>query len=72
MTDPLNRRRNPWTTLDSRPVYENPWIAVREDRVIRPGGRPGIYGVVQFRHLAIGDTDMPRGDDAPYAHRVAA
>jgi 8-oxo-dGTP pyrophosphatase MutT (NUDIX family) len=29
-------------------VYENPWIRVREDQVIRPDGRPGIYGVVEF------------------------
>lgn len=45
---------NPWTTLDRRPVYENPWIAVREDSVIRPDGKPGIYGVVHFKNRAIG------------------
>jgi 8-oxo-dGTP pyrophosphatase MutT (NUDIX family) len=47
-------RSNPWTTLDTRPVYENPWIAVREDRVLRPDGRPGIYGVVHFKNRAVG------------------
>ena len=47
-------RSNPWTTLGSRPVYENPWIAVREDSVIRPDGRPGIYGVVHFKNTAVG------------------
>src|SRR5262245_41029991 len=47
-------RANPWTTLASRPVYENPWIAVREDRVLRPDGTPGIYGVVHFRNRAVG------------------
>jgi 8-oxo-dGTP pyrophosphatase MutT (NUDIX family) len=45
---------NPWTTRDSRPIYENPWIKVREDQVIRPDGQPGIYGVVHFRGRAIG------------------
>ncbi len=45
---------NPWTTLGSRPIYDNPWISVREDRVIRPDGQPGIYGVVHFRSRAIG------------------
>src|SRR5262249_61714848 len=45
---------NPWTTLESRPVYENPWIAVREDRVLRPDGTPGIYGVVHFKNRAVG------------------
>jgi 8-oxo-dGTP pyrophosphatase MutT (NUDIX family) len=47
-------QENPWTTQESRLVYENPWIAVREDRVIRPDGRPGIYGVVHFKNRAIG------------------
>lgn len=37
---------NPWRTLASRVVYENPWIKVREDRVLRPDGEEGIYGVV--------------------------
>jgi ADP-ribose pyrophosphatase len=27
-------------------VYRNAWIRVREDRVVRPGGSEGIYGVV--------------------------
>ncbi len=40
---------NPWRRLDSRVVYTNPWMSVREDRVIRPDGKPGIYGVVQTR-----------------------
>jgi 8-oxo-dGTP pyrophosphatase MutT (NUDIX family) len=45
---------NPWRRLSSRPIYENPWIAVREDQVIRPDGNPGIYGVVHIQHWAIG------------------
>ena len=45
---------NPWTTLGRRPIYENPWISVREDQVLRPDGRPGIYGVVHFKNKAIG------------------
>lgn len=43
----------PWTRLSSRPIYENPWIRVREDQVLRPDGSPGIYGVVHFRNLAV-------------------
>ncbi|HZS03801.1 MAG TPA: NUDIX hydrolase [Blastocatellia bacterium] len=45
---------NPWRTLSSRQVYENPWISVREDQVVRPDGRPGIYGVVHMKNKAIG------------------
>jgi len=45
--------KNPWKTLASRSVYENPWIRVREDRVIRPDGNEGIYSVVSPRGLAV-------------------
>lgn len=45
---------NPWQTVSKRIAYENPWIRVRHDEVIRPDGQPGIYGVVQYRNLAIG------------------
>ena len=44
---------NPWKTLDSTVVYENSWIRVREDQVIRPDGNEGIYGVVETR-IAVG------------------
>jgi 8-oxo-dGTP pyrophosphatase MutT (NUDIX family) len=40
---------NPWKCLSSRTVYTNPWMTVREDQVVRPDGKPGIYGVVQTR-----------------------
>ncbi len=43
------KHRNPWTTLSSRTVYENPWIRVREDQVLRPDGKEGIYSVVETR-----------------------
>ena len=45
---------NPWTTKDRRFVYENPWIRVQEDQVIRPDGDAGIYGVVHFKNRAVG------------------
>jgi|SRR5215207_6792107 len=41
--------KNPWKTLGSRIVYENPWLRLREDQVIRPDGRPGVYSVVEIR-----------------------
>ena len=41
--------RNPWKTLEQTVVYQNPWLRVREDKVVRPDGRPGIYGVVEIR-----------------------
>src|SRR5437773_2686581 len=54
MSDRAHDHANPWTTLSRRPVYENAWIAVREDQVIRPDGAPGIYGVVHYKNVAIG------------------
>ncbi len=42
------RRNKPWKKLSSRYVYKNPWIRVREDKVIRPDSTRGIYGVVEL------------------------
>lgn len=41
--------KNPWTVRGTKIVYSNPWITVREDDVVSPGGVPGIYGVVEAR-----------------------
>src|ERR1700743_3816215 len=41
--------QNPWRTLSSRTIYRNPWLVLREDRVIRPDGAEGIYSVVEMR-----------------------
>jgi 8-oxo-dGTP pyrophosphatase MutT (NUDIX family) len=41
--------RNPWTTLKSRIAYANDWLRIREDDVLRPDGKPGLYGVVEIR-----------------------
>ena len=38
---------NPWQTLASREIYRNDWMRLREDNVITPGGKTGIYGVVE-------------------------
>jgi 8-oxo-dGTP pyrophosphatase MutT (NUDIX family) len=54
---------NPWRRLSSRPIYENPWIAVREDQVIRPDGNPGIYGVVHTQTRAVGIVPLTEDGD---------
>jgi 8-oxo-dGTP pyrophosphatase MutT (NUDIX family) len=51
---PPDKQANPWKTLSSKPIYANPWIEVREDQVLNPSGKPGIYGVVNFRNKALG------------------
>jgi 8-oxo-dGTP pyrophosphatase MutT (NUDIX family) len=52
--NPLNAEGNPWHTLSIREVYDNPWIRVTHREVINPAGKPGIYGLVHFKNLAIG------------------
>lgn len=42
-----------WSTTSTRAVYENPWIRVREDEVVRPDGTTGTYGVVEVRSPAV-------------------
>jgi ADP-ribose pyrophosphatase len=50
----MNNENNPWKILESREIYDNPWIGVTEHKVINPRGGKGIYGVVHFKNLAIG------------------
>lgn len=42
-----------WKQLDSRTIYENPWMEVREDHVINPGGGRNHYGYIHFKNRAI-------------------
>ena len=41
-------KKGPFTVLNSKVIYENPWIKVREDSVKRPDGTNGIFGVVEY------------------------
>ncbi len=42
-----------WQTLNSRIVFENRWITVRDDRVVNPGGGENQYGHVHFKNKAV-------------------
>lgn len=55
-------QRNPWRRVSRRVAYQNPWIEILHDEVTRPDGQPGIYGVVHFRHLAIGVVPLDEMD----------
>jgi len=44
----------PWRRKSAREVYENPWLRITHEEVITPAGTDGIYGVVHFKHRAIG------------------
>ncbi len=49
----MNEAPNPWKKLSTEVKYENPWIRVREDKVLNPAGKDGIYGVVHFKTHAV-------------------
>ena len=60
--DPHPVRVGPWRRLARRVAYENPWLTVWHDDVLRPDGSPGIYGVVHFRNLAAGVVAIDDAD----------
>ena len=43
------KEHGPWKIKSSVVKYENPWIEVREDQVIRPDGKDGLFGVVTMK-----------------------
>ncbi|MCP2042217.1 NUDIX hydrolase [Pontibacter sp. HSC-36F09] len=63
----IDEKHNPWTTLSSKEIYQNPWIKVREDQVLNPNGGEGIYGVVSMKNKAIGIIPV---DDEGYTYLV--
>ncbi len=63
----IDETHNPWTTLSSEDIYQNPWIKLREDKVLNPKGGKGIYGVVSFKNKAIGIIPI---DDEGYTYLI--
>jgi ADP-ribose pyrophosphatase len=44
---------DPFTIQSSHIAYENAWIKVEHQDVIRPDGKPGVYGIVRFSNRAV-------------------
>ena len=42
-----------WKKLASKVIYDNPWMTVREDRVVNPSGGQNDYGHIQFKTRAV-------------------
>ena len=61
MTKRTPRKNGPWMIESETEIYDNPWIRVTDCAVIRPDGKPGQYGVVHFKNLAVGV--LPLFDD---------
>jgi 8-oxo-dGTP pyrophosphatase MutT (NUDIX family) len=45
----MHRRHGPWTIEQSTEKHRDSFMTVREDRVIRPDGKPGFYSTVQVK-----------------------
>lgn len=43
------RTDKPWKVLSSEIKYQNPWMRIREDKVITPLGTEGIYGLLESK-----------------------
>lgn len=41
------------TTLQSREIYRNQWLRLREDKILRSNGKEGIYSVVDKEDCAV-------------------
>ena len=61
MASPDHPEANPWTRRARRVAYDNPWITVYHDDVVRPDGAPGIYGLVHYKNRAV--AVVPIDDD---------
>lgn len=57
----MKKKVGGWVQLDHKTVYENPWIEVSHENVLRPNGTEGIYGKVHFKSNAVGI--VPIDDD---------
>lgn len=51
---PIPSDPNPFQVDASRPIYDCPWIRVREDQVRHRAGHQGIYSVCGFKRTACG------------------
>jgi ADP-ribose pyrophosphatase len=56
------RRHGPWTITNSTKIYEDPWIRLNHDQVIRPDGLAGTYSTVVLKAgvtvIAIDEEDQ--------------
>lgn len=52
-----------WVRVSRRMIYENSWISLYHDDVIRPDGNSGIYGVVHYRSQSVGVVAINEQDE---------
>jgi 8-oxo-dGTP pyrophosphatase MutT (NUDIX family) len=59
---PCPEHPNPYTTTERRPIYDSPWIRVREDRFRHRRGAEGRYAVCGFHRTACGVLALDEAD----------
>jgi 8-oxo-dGTP pyrophosphatase MutT (NUDIX family) len=52
----------PWLRRARRTAYENAWVTIFHDDVVRPDGADGVYGVVHLTNVAVGVVAMDARD----------
>jgi len=50
---PIDPKIDSITTLSTREIYRNPWLSMREDKILRSNGKPGIYSVIDKEDCAV-------------------
>lgn len=45
----MTQKHGPWTIQETSQKYENSFINVREDQVLQPDGKPGMYTTVKMK-----------------------
>lgn len=48
------KAKSPWQIKNKKVVYDNPWIELTHHEVLNPANKPGIYGKIHFKNIAIG------------------
>lgn len=68
---PRGTPHGPWLIQQTATVYQDPWLHVRRDEVIRPDGQPGTHSVVTIKPgvcvLAIQDKTVYLTEEFHYA-----
>jgi ADP-ribose pyrophosphatase len=54
---------DPFTIIASKIAYENAWIKVEHQEIIRPDGAPGVYGIVHFANRAVAVLPLEANGD---------
>ena len=44
----MRKKKGPWTVTATKVIYQNHWLKVVEDKVIRPDGQKGTFGTVSM------------------------